>query len=152
MGNCIQLHLPNLNFLSVYSVNRSQEITLGQYVQKLSILCILFKTFSFPDPKYHLSTQKQQLKFGYGFSLKRKRNYISTEKKKKASHFCSCLAQFTWDSFSCCDSILIIKICPCYLKQKKMNEMEARVGTERGTWAWNLVKTRVANMNLETVG
>lgn len=138
MGHCIQLHLPNPNFLSVYSVNRSQEITWRQYVQKLSTLCILFKTFPFPDPKYHFSTQKQQLKVGCGFSLKRKRDYISTEKKKKPSHFCSCSAQFTWDSFSCCDSILVIKICPCCLKQKKRNEMEARVGQRGahgvGTW------------------
>lgn len=70
--------------------------------------------------------------------FKRKRNYISTEKKKKAPSLCSCSAQFTWDSFSCCDSTLVIKICPLLLKTKKRNEMEARVGQRGAPWAWNV--------------
>lgn len=72
MESCIQPHLPNPNFFPFYSVNRSQEVALRQYIQKLSILCILFETFSLLIHNITLSPKEATIKIWLWLFFKKK--------------------------------------------------------------------------------
>ena len=91
MGSCIQPHLPNPNFLPFYSVNRSQEVTLRQYVQKLSILCIVFETFSLLIHNITLSPKKAAIKIRLWLFFKKKEElYLNRKKQNKTTnHLCT---------------------------------------------------------------